>query len=83
MFNPPPNFRLGNSRKNLLCLIHSYFLEFVVAKFSFCPTFYLFVLTKSKNLYRLHSVLKHKIYIVFRTNAKACSCKNATSLSLK
>ena len=49
-------------------------------EFNICSTFYSVVLTKNNNLYILHNVLKHQSYTVFRTNAQACSHKNATSL---
>ena len=70
-----PYFGLRNSWKKFLCIIHTYFLEFVSAKFnrnfSVCSIFYWFILTKNKNLYRLHYVLK-QIYTVFTANKETC-----------
>ena len=54
--------------------------RFLVAKFNLNLVFVQFILTNSKNLYRLHFILKHKIYIVFRKDTRACSYKNATIL---
>ena len=52
-------------------------------KFSICLMFYQFVTIKNKNLNHLRYVIKHKIYIVYRENAWACSHKNASNLGQK
>ena len=53
MYNAHPNVLLQNSRKNLSCIIHIDFLEFVAAKFNvnliFIPLFIWLVLSKNKN----------------------------------
>ena len=71
MYNtPPPIFDNEIVGGEFSCIINTDFLEFIAARFSIRSTFYWFVLTKDKNLYSLHYMLKHKIFTVFRANTQ-------------